>query len=106
MTCSTEVNPSIVSDAFPPPILLDEEMENRCNHMTRNDFPSLSSNLDKFHQNQVAGHLGSTRKDFQEKFTTDDFRLLEENNQSVEKKFGEDTQTDIMALKSPNPLKE
>ena len=91
MACSIEGSTLIVADAFCPPILLDEEMINRHNRMIRNDFLALNPDLAGLHQNQVAGNLKATKKDFQEKFTADYFRFLEENNQHVENNFCEDT---------------
>ena len=73
-------------------------MANRSNHIVMEDFPTLTPALAGLQQNQIAGHLGAIRKDFQEKLAADDLRRVEENSQSVEKMFGKDTQTDIIVL--------
>ena len=104
-TCSAQGNLPIISDALPSPIFLDKEMVNRRNCTIMKDFPSLKPVLSGLKQNQVAGNLGAMRKYFQEKFSVDDFRRVEENSQSVEKMFREDTQTDIIALSNIQSVK-
>ena len=74
--------------------------------MIRNDFPVLNPDLAGLHQNQSAWYLGAIRTDFQEKFATDYFRRLEDNSNSVEKKFGKETQTEIMALNNSKSIEE
>ena len=75
-----------------------KKMANRRNHVIRNDFPTLNHHLAGLRQNQVVGYLEAMRRDFQDKFSTNDFRHLEENSQYVEKKINEGTQTGTVTL--------